>query len=51
MFITEERYDDNGSLKARLTYTNDTANKIKLSKVFERQTQFGYSKETAILYL
>lgn len=47
MLVTEERYDDNGSLKARLTYANDTIKRIKLSRVFERWTQFGYSKETA----
>jgi hypothetical protein len=47
MLLTEERYDDNGTLKSRLTYTNDTVHKIKLSRVFERWTQFGYSKETA----
>lgn len=47
MLVTEERYDEDGILKARLTYTNDTANRIKTSRVFERWTQFGYSKETA----
>ncbi len=47
MLLTEERYDDNGTLKARLTYTNDTVQRIKLTRVFERWTQFGYSKETA----
>jgi len=47
MLLTEERYDDHGTLKARLTYTNDTVHKIKLVRVFERWTQFGYSKETA----
>jgi hypothetical protein len=47
MLITEERYDESGSLKARLTYTNDTLNKLKLTRTFERWTQFGYLKETA----
>lgn len=47
MLLTEERYDDNGTLKARLTYTNDTVHRIKLTRIFERWTQFGYSKETA----
>ncbi len=47
MLLTEERYDDNGTLKARLTYTNDTIHRIKLMRIFERWTQFGYSKETA----
>jgi hypothetical protein len=47
MLLTEERYDENNTLKARLTYTNDTVHRIKLARVFERRTQFGYSKETA----
>lgn len=47
MLLTEERYDDNGTLKARLTYTNDTVHRIKLTRAFEKWTQFGYSKETA----
>jgi hypothetical protein len=47
MLLTEERYDENGILKSRLTYTNDTVHRIKMSRVFERWTQFGYSKETA----
>lgn len=47
MLLTEERYDDNGILKARLTYTNDTTYRVKLTRAFERWTKFGYSKETA----
>lgn len=47
MLLVEERYDENGSLKAQLTYTNDTSNRIKLTRTFERWTQSGYSKETA----
>lgn len=47
MLLTEEQYDGNGALKARLTYTNDTVHRIKLVRVFERWTQFGYLKETA----
>jgi hypothetical protein len=47
MLLTEERYDENGNLKARLTYANDTVNRLKLSRLFERWTQLGYSKETA----
>jgi hypothetical protein len=47
MLLTEERFDESGNLKAKLTYTNDTANKLKLTRTFERWTQFGYSKETA----
>jgi hypothetical protein len=47
MLVTEEQFDESGKLKARLTYTNDTINKVKLTRTFERWTQFGYSKETA----
>ncbi len=47
MLLTEERYDESGNLKARLTYTNDTINRLKLTRTFERWTQLGYSKETA----
>jgi len=47
MLLMEERYDDNGALKARLTYTNDTMNRLKLTRTFERWNQFGFSKETA----
>lgn len=47
MLLTEERFDESGNLKAKLTYTNDTANRLKLTTIFERWTQLGYSKETA----
>ncbi len=47
MLLMEERYDEEGTLKARLTYTNDTLNKLKLTRTFERWNQFAYSKETA----
>ncbi len=47
MILTEEEYDDNSILLRRLTYTNDTINRIKLSRVIERWTSLGYSKETA----
>lgn len=47
MLLMEERYDDEGTLKARLTYTNDTVNRLKLTRTFERWNQFGFSKETA----
>jgi hypothetical protein len=47
MLVTEERFDESGKLEARLTYTNDTANKLKLTRTFERWSQLGYSKETA----
>lgn len=47
MLLTEQQYDDNGTLSARLTYTNDTIHRIKLVRVFEWWTKFGYSKELA----
>lgn len=47
MLLIEERYDESGTLKAKLTYTNDTINRIKLTRIFERWNQFGFSKETA----
>ena len=47
MLLMEERYDDKKALKERLTYTNDTVNRLKLTRTFERWNQFGFSKETA----
>jgi hypothetical protein len=47
MLLVEERYDESGTLKARLTYINDTTNRLKLARTFERWNQFGFSKETA----
>jgi hypothetical protein len=45
MLLTEERYDESGTLKVKLTYTNDTVHRIKLTSVFEIWASFGYSKE------
>jgi YD repeat-containing protein len=47
MLLTEERFDESKNLKARLTRANDTANKLILTRIFERWTKAGYSKETA----
>jgi hypothetical protein len=47
MLLVEERHDVDGILTARLTYTNDTTNKIKLSRTFERWPAGGYTKETS----
>jgi hypothetical protein len=47
MLLTEERYDDNGSLEARMTFINDTVHRIILIENFESWTQFGYSREAA----
>jgi hypothetical protein len=47
MLITEERFNESGSLTARLIYTNDTINRLILTRTFERWTTIGYLKETA----
>ena len=47
MLLTEERYDADGKLTARLTYSNDTIQRLKLSRVFEQWMSIGYRKETA----
>jgi len=47
MLLTEERYDESGERTARLIYTNDTVNRLILSRKFERWRTFGCSKETA----
>lgn len=47
MLLSEERFDDDGNVEARLTYVNDTVNKIILSRVFERWTVVGINRETA----
>jgi hypothetical protein len=47
MLLTEERYDESGERTARLIYTNDTVNRLTLSRSFEKWSKFGYSKETA----
>lgn len=48
MLLIEERFDETGKLNARLSYENDTINKLKLSRTFERWNQLGYSKEIAV---
>ncbi|MNU32162.1 hypothetical protein D3C71_207000 [compost metagenome] len=48
MLLKEERYDENNILKTRLTFTNDTIHRIKLTRVLENWMSFGYLKETAI---
>jgi hypothetical protein len=48
MLTTEERYDEDGKLKARLFYANDTTRKLKLSRMIERWARFpAYHQETA----
>jgi hypothetical protein len=47
MLLIEERFDETGKIKARLSYNNDTVKRIIQSRTFERWNQFGSSKETA----
>jgi hypothetical protein len=47
MLLTEERFDENGTLTAKLTYVNDTTKRLILERVLERWNSFGNSKETA----
>ena len=50
MLLLEERTDETGNLITRLTYVNDTINRLKLSRTVERWTKLrGYSKETAYI--
>src|SRR5689334_20470321 len=44
MVWSSEAYDDEGNLIFRASFTNDTANRLKLSATFERWTKYGYSK-------
>lgn len=46
--LTEERYDEQDILTAKLTYINDTVNKLKLSRTFEMWLKYGHRFETAI---
>ena len=50
MLLTEDRYDEDGKLTAKLTYTNDTIKRLTMQRVFERWTSLGYNKETAIYF-
>jgi hypothetical protein len=50
MLLKEERYNEEGTLTARLTYSNDTVNRLKFSRTFERWNIRGYSNETAFYY-
>ncbi|MES1250135.1 MAG: hypothetical protein ABUL46_05590 [Chitinophaga rupis] len=46
MVVEEQRFDENEKLTARLTCTNDTVNRITLTRTFERWGTLGYQKET-----
>ncbi|MXV13940.1 hypothetical protein [Hufsiella ginkgonis] len=48
MLVTEERYSEDGTLKAKLSYHCDTARRLHLQRVFERWSSLGYAKETAV---
>jgi hypothetical protein len=48
MLLTFEFYGDQDSLFARVTYVNDTLNRIKLSRTMEVWERNGPSKETSI---
>ncbi len=49
MLITEERRDDNDELTSRLIYTNDTVNRIVLSRAYEQWNKIlGHTQETAV---
>ena len=48
MLQTEERFEEDGNLTARLTYIADTLHKIFLSRTMERWGRGGYTKETAV---
>ncbi len=45
--LLEERYNQTGSLEARLTYSYDSSGLYSLTRKFERWTNLGYSSETA----
>ena len=51
MLLKEERYGEYGDLQARLIYTNDTINKLHLSRMFERTpTLLSYFKRQHFMY-
>jgi hypothetical protein len=48
MLMMEERFNEDDQLIERLTYTNDTTNRLVLSRIFERWAKItGPTKETA----
>jgi hypothetical protein len=48
MLILEERFDGSGTRTARFFYTNDTINRLKLSRSYERWEPYHFVKETTI---
>lgn len=47
MLLVEQRFDEENNLTEKLTYLNDTINKIKLSRTIGRWDRFGSSIKTA----
>jgi len=48
MLTTEERYDKEGQLNAKLTYKNDTVRGLILESKIERWASFGYLKDSTV---
>jgi len=47
MIIAKDRFDEDGTLTARLSFTNDTIRRFVITSTFERWTNFGHTRETA----
>lgn len=47
MIVSEERFDEEGKITARLTYTNDTVHRIVLTRVMQRKTALGQMIDSA----
>jgi hypothetical protein len=47
MILTEDRFGGDGALTARLSYTNDTTRRLKLTRTFERWGKYGHNREIA----
>lgn len=45
--LSEERYNQEGKLEARLAYSYDSSGRHSLTRRIERWTNFGYTSETA----
>jgi hypothetical protein len=48
MLFSEERYNQEGILTAKLTYTNDATRHIILSRIFEQWLKYGRTKEITV---
>jgi hypothetical protein len=47
MILTEDRFDGNGTLTARLSYRNDTTRRLKLTTTIERWAKYSHTREIA----